>query len=207
MPTSPTTWTWWHLTAAVNRRTGPSSSAKITSVQPKGHNFKCVAEVKGDGRTWLVTNTGGHYAKEYCAKGKAVVRTRVASPVPGHGVTTAWRKRPRNNTYWQTRGYHTGADYAARQGTDVVAVRAGRIVPFHDRVLGTVALLYADNGQTYWYCHLSAITKSNRKVKAGEVIGTVGSTGSGANGPHLHLERRSGHSAYWGGPDLDPMKW
>src|SRR3954468_10403553 len=107
--------------------------------------------------------------------------TKIPSPVPGYTVTTPWGKKPNNNTYWQARGHHTGDDYGDADGSGkvrgkpVVAVLAGRTVAYDDRVLGKIELLYADNGDTYWYCHLADRAPAGR-VKAGQVLGHVGMT-------------------------------
>ena len=55
---------------------------------------------------------------------------------------------------------------------------------------GNLVVIRHDNGLETYYGHMSKITsKPNQKVKAGEVIGLVGSTGR-SSGPHLHLEVR-----------------
>ncbi len=89
---------------------------------------------------------------------------RIESPVPGYHVTTPWGRKPKNNTYWQTRGHHTGDDYGDADGSGrvrdhvVVAVLAGRAVyRGFDKILGRIVLLFADNGETYWYCHLNSV--------------------------------------------------
>ena len=87
-------------------------------------------------------------------------------------------------------GYHTGDDYAAPEGTPVVAVRDGKIVcsKANDPSYGNWIGHRADNGRVYVYCHLSSRgVKTGQKVKAGQRIGRVGQTGR-ATGPHLHFE-------------------
>ena len=199
--------TWYHTRTTLNGRNGPSTSHKIIYVAKPGHNFLCVQKVTGGGRTWLVSSTNTYYAAEYCAVGKSA-SARVASPVPGVGVGTPWGRKPRNRTYWQTRGHHTGADYPGRYGAAVVAVQDGTVARRWDRVLGNVALLYTHdrNGRqvTYWCCHMSSITRTG-KVKAGQQIGKVGATGTGAIGPHCHLEIRTGHTSSWAGRDYNPV--
>ncbi len=140
---------------------------------------------------------------------------RIVSPVPGYGITTPWGKKPKDHTYWQARGHHTGDDYADADGSGrvaghlVVAVLAGHaLYRGFDTVLGRVVLLEADDGNTYWYCHLNtvAVPTTLERVEAGQVLGRVGQSGTGAQGPHLHFEKRSGHSRSWAGTDLLP-RW
>jgi murein DD-endopeptidase MepM/ murein hydrolase activator NlpD len=111
---------------------------------------------------------------------------RVESPVPGKVVTYPYGVK--NSRY--AAGYHTGEDYAAAVGLDVVAVRSGKIAWSNDNggAYGKWMGLDADNGRTYVYCHLSTrLLPAGTKVTAGEVIGKVGATGN-VTGPHLHFE-------------------
>jgi murein DD-endopeptidase MepM/ murein hydrolase activator NlpD len=197
--------------AGLNARTSPGGSIIKRDgrnvVRPKGFKFR-VSEIRAaEGRRWAKADVAWYAIEHLGTYTKPRAIARVASPVPGYRMSTPWRKRPNNNSYWQARGYHTGADFAAPTGARVVAVRNGVVRHLNDAVLGNVQLLYADNGQTYWYCHLSRRIGSGQRVKKGQTIGKVGDTGSGANGPHLHLERRSGHGTSWSGTDRDPMEW
>lgn len=111
---------------------------------------------------------------------------RAASPVPGKVVTYAYGVK--NSRY--AAGYHTGEDYAAAVGLDIVAVRAGKIVWSNDNggAYGKWMGLEADNGRTYVYCHLSSrLLSSGTTVTAGQKMGEVGATGN-VTGPHLHFE-------------------
>jgi murein DD-endopeptidase MepM/ murein hydrolase activator NlpD len=136
--------------------------------------------------------------------------SRVLTPCPGYGVSTPWGKRPNDHTYWQARGHHTGDDYAAPAYSPVLAVLDGEVRWRVDSVLGLIALLFTEvdgHPVTFWYCHLSMRTGAPGNVKAGDVIGRVGMTGSGASrGPHLHLEIRDGHTSSWAGRDYSP-RW
>lgn len=117
---------------------------------------------------------------------KTVVTGRAPSPVPGHKVTFPYGVKRAN----YAAGFHTGDDYAAASGTPVVAVRGGTIQWSNGSggAYGNWIGLRADNGRVYVYCHLSARHVSvGQKVKAGQQIGKVGSTGN-STGPHLHFE-------------------
>jgi hypothetical protein len=72
----------------------------------------------------------------------------------------------------------------------VLAVDDGRIRADNDPKGGQVTYLRCANGATYYYAHLDQYVGTYpRAVRAGEVIGTVGTTGN-AQGttPHLHFE-------------------
>lgn len=120
---------------------------------------------------------------------------RVASPVPGVGIGTFYGKRKAG--LWRAKGYHTGDDYPGAEGASAVAVRSGTVTVRDDGALGCIAILSADNGRHYWYCHLQRGSRVTGRVSAGQVIGRVGHTGSGALGPHLHFED-NGSRTQWG---------
>ncbi|MGC8120127.1 OapA family protein [Marinobacter sp. VGCF2001] len=88
---------------------------------------------------------------------------------------------------------HEGTDYAAPPGTPIKAAGTGRV-----RFAGwkggygrTVVLQHGDNITTL-YAHMSRLgkgIKNGTRVKQGETIGYVGSSGM-VTGPHLHYEFR-----------------
>lgn len=119
---------------------------------------------------------------------------RVASPVPGYGISYKYGiKNPR-----YAAGYHTGDDYASPKGTKVVAVLDGTIAWSNNNggAYGTWIGLRASNGRDYVYCHLSLRSVSTGdKVVAGQKLGEVGTTGN-VTGPHLHFEDRPKGGGY-----------
>ena len=86
---------------------------------------------------------------------------------------------------------HTGLDFAAPSGTPVLAVAAGRVTEVGwAGAYGNRAVLMLGDGTEVWYCHLDAVGVGlGTPVAAGDVVGTVGTTGN-TTGPHLHLEVR-----------------
>jgi murein DD-endopeptidase MepM/ murein hydrolase activator NlpD len=90
--------------------------------------------------------------------------------------------------------WHSGVDLAAARGTPVVATLPGiATVVFSAGGYGLHVIIYHGGGLSSLYGHLDAvIVSSGEYVLAGQVFGTVGSTGN-ATGPHLHFEiRRDG---------------
>ncbi len=86
---------------------------------------------------------------------------------------------------------HEGVDMIADRGTPIVAVRDG-YAHFKTNSLGGRAIwLTAPNGDKFYYAHLDGWEGESRDVRAGELIGYVGSTGN-AHGPHLHFETLPG---------------
>lgn len=84
---------------------------------------------------------------------------------------------------------HTGVDIAVDYGTPVVAANSGvvRYAAYCGGYGLHVEIEHA-NGMASTYSHLSAVAVDmDQTVKAGDVIGYVGSTGN-STGPHLHFE-------------------
>jgi murein DD-endopeptidase MepM/ murein hydrolase activator NlpD len=104
--------------------------------------------------------------------------TRMAS---GFG----WRIDP----VYHSRRFHAGMDFTAPIGTDIFATANGTISGAGWKQ-GYGNCVEIDHGYGYvtLYGHMSAIkVRVGEKVKRGEVIGLVGSTGK-STGPHLHYE-------------------
>jgi hypothetical protein len=126
----------------------------------------------------------------------------VTNPVPGYAVTTPYGRR---GTYWSCdqdssgQGIHTGADYAAPAGTQVVAARGGRVVYCsHGSAFGYHQLeVLPGDGTRDFYAHLqNRAVGDGAQVETGQRLGQVGSEGN-ATGPHLHFERHSVASGGW----------
>lgn len=99
---------------------------------------------------------------------------------------------------WST--VHTGLDFAAPEGTSLMAVAAGVVVSAgYDGSYGNRTVIELSDGTELWYCHQSSIIVSvGEQIAPGQQIGAIGSTGN-VTGPHLHLEVRPG-----GGDPVDP---
>jgi murein DD-endopeptidase MepM/ murein hydrolase activator NlpD len=98
---------------------------------------------------------------------------------------------------------HTGLDFAAATGTDLVALADGTVTDVADAgAYGLRTIFTLEDGTDIWYCHqLASLVTEGQVLEIGEPIGLVGSTGN-ATGPHLHLEVRPS-----GGAPIDPAAW
>lgn len=93
--------------------------------------------------------------------------------------------------------FHAGIDIAAKSGNPIYSAFDGKIVEAkYDQWNGNYIKIQHDNDITTVYCHCEKVNvKKGQKIRAGEVIGTVGSTGS-STGPHLHFELRIHNISY-----------
>jgi len=97
-----------------------------------------------------------------------------------------WRIHP----IYKIRKFHYGMDFTAPTGTEVYAAGDGVVQIVENSLRGYGKRIVIDHGFGYksLYAHLNAFNvKRGQKIKRGEVIGFVGSTGT-STAPHLHYE-------------------
>lgn len=169
-----------------------------------------VEEIKGIRSPWLLirkTNGdegwvfGGYLSDDIPSeKDKESGKTDWGMIMPADGRLSS-RFGKRVDPVTKRRGAdHKGIDIAAPSGTPVYASADGTVtrMEFVKNGYGNLIVIkHADDLATY-YGHLSKFqTSRGAKVRKGELIGNVGSTGK-STGPHLHFEVRRGDKA------LDP---
>ena len=121
--------------------------------------------------------------------GKSVEKALMKTPINGARLSSSFgmRKHP-------ILGFtklHTGTDFAAKEGTPIVASGSGTITRAKWCGGGGNCIKIKHNS-TYQtiYAHMKSFAKGikvGKKVKQGQIIGYVGSTGM-STGPHLHYE-------------------
>ncbi len=96
--------------------------------------------------------------------------------------------------------YHTGLDFNGNTGDEIHSIANGEVISAsYDGSYGNKTVVRLEDGTELWYCHQTSFLVSvGDTVHAGEVIGTVGSTGH-VTGSHLHVEVHPG-----GGDAVDP---
>ncbi|HVT35258.1 MAG TPA: M23 family metallopeptidase, partial [Nevskiaceae bacterium] len=99
--------------------------------------------------------------------------------------TFGWRTDPFTGRYAQ----HTGIDFAAREGADVLAVATGIVTEAGERFgYGNLVEINHGNGYVTRYGHNERIlVKVGDKINKGQRIALMGSTGR-STGPHVHFE-------------------
>jgi murein DD-endopeptidase MepM/ murein hydrolase activator NlpD len=125
----------------------------------------------------------------YDRQGRSLRKWLLKTPVDGARLSSGFGSR-RHPVLGYTR-MHRGIDFAAPQGTPVLAAGAGVIeAAGRNRGYGNYLRLRHNRGYATAYAHLARFApgmRPGRRVEQGEVIGHVGATGL-ATGPHLHYE-------------------
>ena len=127
----------------------------------------------------------GHYDEN----GKSIVKTLMKTPINGARLSSSFgmRKHPIDGF----NKMHRGTDFAAPMGTPIMASGDG-VVKKAGWCGGGGNCVKIKHNSTYQtvYAHMSKFArgiKSGVRVKQGQIIGYVGSTGK-STGPHLHYE-------------------
>jgi murein DD-endopeptidase MepM/ murein hydrolase activator NlpD len=138
-----------------------------------------------------------------------VTRPVVANADPALGAVVFPIMAPRLSSGYGSRKHpvfksvrhHNGVDLAAPENSHVRAILPG-VVIFADTHggYGKLVTVKHKNGYSSLYGHLSEIrVNPGERIKAGDIIGRVGTTGK-VTGPHLHFEWRKN------GEPIDPLK-
>jgi murein DD-endopeptidase MepM/ murein hydrolase activator NlpD len=126
---------------------------------------------------------------------RVVLSSKYVLPVRGYHLTGEFGDV---SGLWSS--VHTGLDFATGYGTPIRSVGDGVVVEAgYDGSYGNKTVVRLSDGTELWYCHQTSIAVAvGQKLRAGQVLGYVGSTGN-VTGPHLHLEAHPG-----GGAPVDP---
>ncbi|MGE5097839.1 MAG: peptidoglycan DD-metalloendopeptidase family protein [Betaproteobacteria bacterium] len=161
------------------------------------------AQFVNDGRVYDAVLFKGEDGEEnyYSLDGTNRAKSFMRSPLEFTRISSGFGSRL--HPIFKNWRAHTGVDFAAPQGTRVLATADASVVSAGRRGgYGNAIELRHSGGITTLYGHLSAFASGVRAgahVRQGEVIGYVGMTGF-ATGPHLHYEFRIA------GALQDPMK-
>ena len=133
--------------------------------------------------------TSDEFSEYFDENGKGMTKSLMKTPINGARLSSSYgmRKHPIS-------GYnkmHKGVDFAAPTGTPIFAAGNG-VVEYAGRNGGYGKYIRIRHDSTYKtaYAHLNAYKKginNGARVKQGDIIGYVGSTGK-STGPHLHYE-------------------
>jgi murein DD-endopeptidase MepM/ murein hydrolase activator NlpD len=135
------------------------------------------------------------------AQGHSVRKALMRTPIDGARLTSRFGRR-RHPILGYTRA-HTGVDFAAPTGTPIYAAGDGMIVT-RVRTGGYGNYIKIRHNAEYHtaYAHMRSFAVglgAGSRVRQGQVIGYVGSTGQ-ATGPHLHYE------VHYHGHPVNPLR-
>ncbi len=153
----------------------------------------------------LTAEIGGKGGKDYSVKKEETIPDNVSvnnyslnqnivNPVSGR-ISSPFgiRKHPITGEL----RFHAGIDIATDSGTPIYSAFDGQIIKAsYDAWNGYYLKIKHENNIMTVYCHCKELkVKTGDSVKAGDVVATVGSTGS-STGPHLHFELRINDVSY-----------
>ena len=185
----------WDIDFALDMRCGDSFHIVYEEQYLDGekinHGNILAAEFVNRGKTFRAVRyqAKNQRADYYTPTGQNMRKAFLRTPVDFRRISSRFGNR-RHPTLKRTR-LHTGVDYAASRGTPVRATGDGKII-HRARKGGYGKTVIISHGGKYstLYAHLSNYDRKARgKVKQGQVIGYVGTTGR-STGPHLHYEFR-----------------
>lgn len=187
----------WDIDFVQDIRSGDSFHVILSQYEIDGEKVAdgniIAAEFTTQGNTYTAVRytTPDGEVSYYTPEGESMLGTFLRSPVEFSRISSRFGKRRHPiSKKWKT---HKGVDYAAGRGTPIRATADGKVA-LAGRKGGygkTVVLHHAGRFSTL-YAHMNGFAKGVRagqRVKQGQVIGYVGSTGY-STGPHLHYEFR-----------------
>ena len=152
------------------------------------------AEFVNDGKTYRAvyyTDPKGD-SDYFTPDGKSMRKAFLRSPVEFSRISSRFSNKRWHPVLSKWRS-HKGVDYAARRGTPVRASGDGKVIHAGTKGgYGRLIVIRHGGRYTTAYGHLHRYARgvrSGKKVKQGQIIGYVGSSGL-ATGPHLHYEFR-----------------
>jgi len=118
---------------------------------------------------------------------EAIVYVPTAEPMKNGRITSNFGRR--NDPFLRRLAFHSGIDYGAGTGTPILATANGTVKTADWKGgYGKAVEIDHGNGVMTRFGHMSAFNVvEGQKVRKGQVIGYVGSTGR-STGPHLHYE-------------------
>lgn len=186
----------WDIDFALDIRSGDSFHVVYEELYLDGEKIGngdiVAAEFRNRGQTYQAlryTDSNGERSY-YTPEGESMRKTFLRTPIEFARISSHFNLK-RKHPILHTLRAHKGTDYAASRGTPIRATGSGRIT-FAGSKGGYGRTVIIQHGQNYEtrYGHLQSYARGIRngfKVKQGQIIGYVGSSGL-ATGPHLHYE-------------------
>ncbi len=189
----------WDIDFVLDIRKGDTFNVMYEELYRNGEKIDdgniLAAEFINDGKTYRAVryvNPQTNVAEYFSPDGKSMRKAFLRSPVNFTRISSKFTTGRYHPVLHKIRA-HKGVDYAAKRGTPVRAAGNGKII-HRARKGGYGRVVIIQHGTRYntLYAHLNSYKRGQRtgsKVKQGDIIGYVGSSGL-ATGPHLHYEFR-----------------
>ena len=157
--------------------------------QPAGYGRILAAEFNNQGKPYqaILFQDGNNPPQYYTPDGKGMRKAFLKAPLNFSRISSGFTKN-RFHPVLRVWRPHLAIDYAAPTGTPVRTVADGTVIKrSYDRSNGNLVRMRHANGYETTYIHLNKFAKDlkvGKRLKQGDLIGYVGSTGI-ATGPHL----------------------
>lgn len=186
----------WDVDFALDIRKGDEFSLIYEKLYIDGEKYKdgkiLAANFSNGGRKYeavLYTDSNG-VSNYFTPSGESMRKAFLRTPVDFARISSHFNLKRKHPVLHKIRA-HKGTDYAASTGTPIKATGDGKVI-HAGRKGGYGNAVVIQHGQkiTTLYAHMSKFArnvKTGARVKQGQIIGYVGSTGL-ASGPHLHYE-------------------
>lgn len=180
----------WDIDFALDIREGDSFHITFEKKYVEGEYIGTgnilAAEITNQGEVFqAIRFTDDEY---YSPDGRSMRKAFLRAPVSFKYISSSFKPR-RFHPIQKRWKAHRGIDYAAKKGTPVVAAGNGKVThSTYNKYNGNYVFIQHGNGIVTKYLHFSKrAVKKGQRVKQGQTIGYVGSTGM-SQAPHLHYE-------------------
>jgi murein DD-endopeptidase MepM/ murein hydrolase activator NlpD len=188
----------WDIDFALDLRQGDSFKVIYNEHYLDGDKINdgeiLAAEFTNRGKSFRAvrhTDEEGH-SQYYTPDGSSMRKAFTRTPVPVSRISSGFNPN-RKHPVLKTNRPHRGVDYAAATGTPILATGDGKVSFVGNKGgYGRTVILSHGGRYTTLFAHMSRYQsgiKVGQRVRQGEIIGFIGSSGL-ATGPHLHYEFR-----------------
>ena len=186
----------WDIDFILDIREGDSFNLIYEELYLDGEKYKngriLAANFVNQGNTFsavLYEHENGD-SNYFTPEGESMRKAFIRTPVDFARISSHFNLKRKHPILHKIRA-HRGTDYAASHGTPIKAAGDGKVIHARNKGgYGKTVIIQHGNKITTLYAHMSKYArgiKEGRRVKQGQVIGYIGSTGL-ASGPHLHYE-------------------
>ncbi|MGB5177573.1 MAG: peptidoglycan DD-metalloendopeptidase family protein [Gammaproteobacteria bacterium] len=188
----------WDIDFALDIRKGDQFTVLYEEIYLDGEHIDngniLAAEFINQGKRYQAvryTDAGGR-TDYYALNGESMRKTFLRTPVEFSRISSRFSTGRKHPVLNKIRA-HKGVDYAASTGTPIKSTANGKIIHIGKKGgYGNTIIVQHGTRYSTLYAHMSKYRgglKNGSRIKQGQTIGYVGSTGL-ATGPHLHYELR-----------------